>query len=168
MAPAEIPTGFLRNVHRALRTAMAMGDSSVFAEDSWGFYIQQATEKGLKAWLLLLLPEQPPCLSQEGPEGFLVFEQFAVWAHPPGPWRWFSPLGAQIHHPWQHSHKHRSHRLSTATVGVGNAGRRAHGQSLTSQVFWFWAWREGVAPPKGWHAPATRSNDSVGPGAVRS
>jgi HEPN domain-containing protein len=37
-----------------------MVDLSVFEEDSWGFYLQQATEKGLKAWLLLLLPEQPP------------------------------------------------------------------------------------------------------------
>lgn len=60
MAPAETPTGFLRIAHRDLRTAMAMADSSVFEEDSWGFYIQQATEKGLKAWLLVLFLEQPP------------------------------------------------------------------------------------------------------------
>jgi len=49
MAPAEAPTGFLRIAHRDLRTAMAMADSSVFEEDSWGFYIQQAIEKGLIA-----------------------------------------------------------------------------------------------------------------------
>jgi len=60
MAPAETPAGFLRIAHRDLRTAMAMADFSVFEEDSWGFYIQQATEKGLKAWLLLFLAEQPP------------------------------------------------------------------------------------------------------------
>ena len=60
MAPAETPTGFLRIANRDLRTAMAMVDFSVFEEDSWGFYIQQATEKGLKALLLLNLPEQPP------------------------------------------------------------------------------------------------------------
>jgi HEPN domain-containing protein len=60
MAPAETPAAFLRIAHRDLQTVMAMADSSVFAEDSWGFYLQQATEKALKAWLLLLLPEQPP------------------------------------------------------------------------------------------------------------
>jgi len=60
MAPAETPTGFLRIAARDLRTARAMTDASVFEEDSWGFYLQQATEKALKAWLLLLLPEQPP------------------------------------------------------------------------------------------------------------
>lgn len=60
MAPAETPAAFLRIAHRDLRAARAMADPSVFEEDSWGFYIQQATEKGLKAWLLLLLPEQPP------------------------------------------------------------------------------------------------------------
>jgi HEPN domain-containing protein len=60
MAPAETPTGFLRIAHRDLRTAMAMADSCVFEEDSWRFYIQQATEKGLKAWLLVRLLVQPP------------------------------------------------------------------------------------------------------------
>ena len=60
MAPAESPNGFLRIANRDLRTATAMTDSSVFEEASWGFYIQQATEKGLKAWLLVLLLEQPP------------------------------------------------------------------------------------------------------------
>jgi len=48
MAPAETATGFLRIAHRDLRAARAMVDPSVFEEDSWGFYLQQATEKGLK------------------------------------------------------------------------------------------------------------------------
>ncbi len=60
MAPAETPAAFLRIANRDLRAARAMADPSVFEEDSWGFYIQQATEKALKAWLLLLVPEQPP------------------------------------------------------------------------------------------------------------
>ena len=60
MAPAETPAAVLRIAHRDLRTAMARADSSVFEEDSWGFHLQQATEKALKAWLLLLLPAQPP------------------------------------------------------------------------------------------------------------
>ncbi|MEB3324661.1 MAG: HEPN domain-containing protein [Cyanobacteriota bacterium] len=60
MAPADTPTAFLRIARRDLATAMAMVDSSVFEEDAWGFYLQQATEKGLKAWLLILAHEQPP------------------------------------------------------------------------------------------------------------
>ena len=60
MAPAETPAGFLSIAHRDLRAAMAMADSSVFGEDTWGFHLQQAIEKALKAWLLVLTPVQPP------------------------------------------------------------------------------------------------------------
>jgi hypothetical protein len=60
MAPAETPTGFLRIAARDLRTAMAMVDSSLFEEATWGFHLQQATEKALKAWLLVATPELPP------------------------------------------------------------------------------------------------------------
>ncbi|MEN9877434.1 MAG: hypothetical protein RLZZ158_473 [Cyanobacteriota bacterium] len=42
---------------RALSTAFAMEDSFAFGEESWGFHLQQAPEKALKAWLLLLAPE---------------------------------------------------------------------------------------------------------------
>ena len=37
-----------------------MVDATLFYEEHWGFQIQQATEKALKAWLLVLQPEQPP------------------------------------------------------------------------------------------------------------
>ncbi|WP_233130284.1 HEPN domain-containing protein [Synechococcus sp. 1G10] len=60
MAPAETSAAFLRIAHCDLRAAMAMADSSVFEEDTWGFYLEQATEKSLKAWLLVLAREQPP------------------------------------------------------------------------------------------------------------
>jgi HEPN domain-containing protein len=60
MAPAESATGFLRIAHRDLRTALAMADDSLFDEATWGFHLQQASEKALKAWLLVLTPEQPP------------------------------------------------------------------------------------------------------------
>ncbi|EAQ75073.1 hypothetical protein WH5701_08324 [Synechococcus sp. WH 5701] len=60
MAPAETSSGFLRIAHRDLRTAMAMADPSLFEESTWGFHLQQAIEKTLKAWLLVLTPEQPP------------------------------------------------------------------------------------------------------------
>jgi HEPN domain-containing protein len=60
MAPAETATGFLHIAHRDLRTAVAMVDVSLFEEATWGFHLQQAIEKALKAWLLVLTPEQPP------------------------------------------------------------------------------------------------------------
>jgi HEPN domain-containing protein len=60
MAPAETSTGFLRIAQRDLRAAMAMADSSVFGEDTWGFHLQQAIEKALKAWLLVITPVHPP------------------------------------------------------------------------------------------------------------
>lgn len=63
MAPAETPKGFLRIARRDLATAIAMADGSIFDEISWGFHLQQSTEKALKAWLLTLAPEQPPPFS---------------------------------------------------------------------------------------------------------
>ena len=60
MAPAETPSGFLRIAQRDLRAANGMVDPTLFYEEHWGFQIQQATEKALKAWLLVLQPEQPP------------------------------------------------------------------------------------------------------------
>ena len=60
MAPAETPNGFLRIAHRDLTAANAMVDTTLFYEEHWGFQLQQATEKALKAWLLVLQPEQPP------------------------------------------------------------------------------------------------------------
>ncbi|WP_315856096.1 HEPN domain-containing protein [Synechococcus lacustris] len=47
--------GWIRRSH-----CMAMADSSLFEESTWGFHLQQAIEKALKAWLLVLSPEQPP------------------------------------------------------------------------------------------------------------
>ena len=60
MAPAETPSGFLRIAQRDLRAANGMVDATFFYEEHWGFQIQQATEKALKAWLLVLQPKQPP------------------------------------------------------------------------------------------------------------
>ena len=60
MVPAETSSGFLRIARRDLTAARAMADRSVFDEDVWGFDLQQATEKALKAWWLVLSPDQPP------------------------------------------------------------------------------------------------------------
>ena len=52
--------GLLRIAAADLETAVASSDSSVFREGAWGFWLQQAVEKALKAWLLLLGEEEPP------------------------------------------------------------------------------------------------------------
>lgn len=60
MAPAETPQAFLRIAYRDLAAALAMEDADIFAEACWGFHLQQAIEKALKAWLLTCNTEQPP------------------------------------------------------------------------------------------------------------
>jgi HEPN domain-containing protein len=60
MPPAETPNGFLRIAQRDLAAANAMVDTTLFYEEHWGFQLQQATEKALRAWLLVLQSEQPP------------------------------------------------------------------------------------------------------------
>ena len=44
----------LRIAHRDLKTASSMLDTDLFDEASWGFHVQQATEKALKAWISAL------------------------------------------------------------------------------------------------------------------
>jgi hypothetical protein len=39
---------------------VASSDPSVFREGAWGFWLQQAVEKALKAWLLHLGEDEPP------------------------------------------------------------------------------------------------------------
>ena len=41
----------LRIAHRDLKAARSMLDPDLFDEASWGFHVQQATEKALKAWI---------------------------------------------------------------------------------------------------------------------
>lgn len=48
----------LRIARRDLRAAERLQDPAI-DEASWGFFVQQAVEKALKAWLLLV-GEQPP------------------------------------------------------------------------------------------------------------
>jgi len=52
--------GLLRIAAADLETAVASSDPLVFREGAWGFWIQQAVEKALKAWLLLLGEEELP------------------------------------------------------------------------------------------------------------
>ena len=52
--------GLLRIAAADLETAVASSDPLVFREGAWGFWIQQAVEKALKAWLLHLGEDEPP------------------------------------------------------------------------------------------------------------
>lgn len=52
--------GLLRIAAADLETAVASSDPTVFREGAWGFWLQQAVEKALKAWLLHLGEEEPP------------------------------------------------------------------------------------------------------------
>ena len=50
--------GLVRIATANLETAIASSDPAVFREGAWGFWLQQAVKKALKAWLL--------CLDAEG------------------------------------------------------------------------------------------------------
>jgi HEPN domain-containing protein len=49
----------LRIAQRDLKAARSMLDADLFDETTWGFQIQQATEKALKAWISVLGHEYP-------------------------------------------------------------------------------------------------------------
>jgi HEPN domain-containing protein len=49
----------LRIAWRDLRAAERLQDPAI-DEASWGFFVQQAVEKALKAWLLLMAESPPP------------------------------------------------------------------------------------------------------------
>jgi HEPN domain-containing protein len=51
--------GLLRIAMADLETAEASTDPAVFREGAWGFWLQQAVEKALKAWLLHLGGDPP-------------------------------------------------------------------------------------------------------------
>ncbi|MBM5818287.1 MAG: HEPN domain-containing protein [Cyanobacteria bacterium K_Offshore_surface_m2_239] len=53
------PEGLLRIAIVDLETAEASSDPAVFREGAWGFWLQQAVEKALKAWLLQLGGDPP-------------------------------------------------------------------------------------------------------------
>ncbi|MEA5421756.1 MULTISPECIES: HEPN domain-containing protein [unclassified Synechococcus] len=80
----------LRIARRDLKAAEVLQDTSI-AEANWGFQIQQAVEKALKAWLLSL-GDDPPFIHNltslfgrladagESVEGFLPLEAFTAFA----------------------------------------------------------------------------------------
>ena len=52
--------GLLRIAAADLETAVASTDPTTFREAAWGFWLQQAVEKALKAWLLHVQGDDPP------------------------------------------------------------------------------------------------------------
>lgn len=52
--------GLLRIAEADLETAVASTNPIVFREGAWGFWLQQAVEKALKAWLLHVQADDPP------------------------------------------------------------------------------------------------------------
>ena len=58
MAEADA-LALLAIARRDLLAAQGMGDAAVFHEAVWGFQVQQAIEKALKAWLYLLEQDPP-------------------------------------------------------------------------------------------------------------
>lgn len=51
--------GLLRIAAVDLESAQSSSDPRVFREGAWGFWLQQAVEKALKAWLLHLGSDPP-------------------------------------------------------------------------------------------------------------
>ena len=60
---------FLRIAAADLATARASTDPTIFQEGAWGFWLQQAVEKALKAWLLnfgVVPPATAQCQRRRG------------------------------------------------------------------------------------------------------
>ena len=54
MKDLKLARALLQAAYRDLKALNAMLDSSVFAEEIFGFHVQQAAEKSIKAWLCAL------------------------------------------------------------------------------------------------------------------
>ena len=59
MGVSEEVRHLLAVAHKDLRALQGMSDSSIFADEIFGFHAQQAAEKALKAWLAAFGVEYP-------------------------------------------------------------------------------------------------------------
>lgn len=75
--------GLLRIAAVDLESAQASSDPVVFREGAWGFWLQQAVEKALKAWLLHLGADPP--LTHDLLRLLLLLEAQGVKTKPPQP-----------------------------------------------------------------------------------
>ena len=60
MADFEHARAMLRMAHKDFNALTWMLDSALFADEIFGFHVQQAIEKGLKAWLCTRGADYPP------------------------------------------------------------------------------------------------------------
>ena len=60
MADFEHARAMLRMAHKDFNALTGMLDSALFADEIFGFHVQQAIEKGLKAWLCTRGADYPP------------------------------------------------------------------------------------------------------------
>ncbi len=60
MADFEHARAMLRMAHKDFNALTGMLDSAVFADEIFGFHVQQAAEKALKAWLCAFDVAYPP------------------------------------------------------------------------------------------------------------
>ncbi len=72
--------GLLRIAAVDLESAQASSDPVVFREGAWGFWLQQAVEKALKAWLLHLGSDPP--LTHDLRRLLLPLAQLTIYAVP--------------------------------------------------------------------------------------
>ncbi len=59
MSDLENAAALLRMAEKDLMAVEGMGDPATFAEEIFGFHVQQAAEKALKAWLAAVGEEYP-------------------------------------------------------------------------------------------------------------
>ena len=85
-------TAMLRMAHRDLSALRGMGDASVFADEIFGFHVQQTIEKSLKAWMCALGLSYPfthhinrllMLLKEAGAnvEAYWWTDEFTIFAH---------------------------------------------------------------------------------------
>lgn len=55
MADLERARAMLRMAHKDFNALIGMQDNPLFADEIFGFHIQQAVEKALKAWLYVFI-----------------------------------------------------------------------------------------------------------------
>ena len=60
MVDFEHARALLRMAHKDFNALTGMLDSAVFADEIFGFHVQQAVEKALKAWLCIRSAAYPP------------------------------------------------------------------------------------------------------------
>ena len=92
MSDIKQAAAMLRMAHRDLKALTGMQDADVFADEIFGFHVQQAVEKSLKAWMCAIGLTYPfthhinrllVVLKDAGAsvEAFWWLDEFTIYAH---------------------------------------------------------------------------------------